>query len=233
MSHRFVAWALLAVMVVTTSGCARITFSRFLGEQLGLSGGRLANEEVAAFLQNLPVAQMLVQTPGRNPSVFLLASLEGTREVWVDAAGLRLVRERGQIIEVPQLPGLRGQFQTLSPLDASPFGLDHAKSTTERFPDSLDTVRFLTDGARMSEQRVRLVPKGEVRLAVGQAQVPVLEIHEEVEDEAGRRWVNRHWLLLPSQYVLRSDVKWDHAAPRLRLDVLKAPATALGVAETP
>lgn len=233
MSHRLLAWVVLAVTVVVTSGCARVSFSRFLGEQLGLTGGRLANEEVAAFLQNLPVAQMLVQTPGRNPSVFLLASLEGTREVWVDAAGLRLVRDRGQVIEVPQLAGLRGQFQSLSPLDASPFGLDRSEAEPAESSHRLDTVRFLIDGPRISEQRVRLEIKGEVQLAVANGGVPVLEVHEEVEDEAGRRWVNRHWLLLPSRYVLRSDFKWEYAAPRLRLDVLKAPATALGVSVRP
>lgn len=233
MRSRLLRCLLVGAVVATTTGCARVSFSHFLGEQLGLTGGRLENEDVTAYLQNLPVAQMLVQAPGRNPSVFLLASLEGTREVWVDAAGLRLVRDRGQVVEVPQLSGLSGQFQTLSPLDASPFGTGGVESKGTEFNGRLDTVRFLIDGPRISEQRVRVEPQGEVQLTVANGKIPVLEVHEHVEDEAGRRWVNRHWLLLPSHYVLRSDFKWDHAAPRLRIDVLKAPATALGLSVTP
>jgi hypothetical protein len=220
--RRLVVLMPLLALTALVTGCARINYLGFVGSELGVANNRSADPEVQAYLENLPLAQLALRTPGRAPSIFVLATRIDETEVWVDAAGARVFRRHGRIVGSEGIPYLAGVVREAS---GRPFEIVLADLLAGTPPEAVaPSVRYVEVGGRLSEQRSDYRLSGRVPVSVGKVTVETLEVSERVTDERGQTWTNRYWLLPDSLYTLRSLMKWDRHAEPILLDVLKLPA---------
>lgn len=210
-----------ATLLATLSGCASISYSRYVAEELGLRDNPLRKPGVISYLETLPLAQLMLTPEGRGGTLFVLAEREGRRELWVDAGGARIYSQAGVLEGSAGVLGLSERLEEWafetgdSPLSPLYGAWSEAPLTFVRWVERVQ--------GSASEQRVTLFRETMDVLDVLSRQVAARRYTEQIKDERGHRWRNQYWVLENSGYVIKSRVRPLHERGWVTLEVTKMP----------
>lgn len=206
-------------LVLLITGCSKLSYSRFLSEELGLRGNPLRDPGVINYLETLPLAQLMLVPQGRGGTLFVLADRRGEVEVWVDSAGARLYRRDGHFEGSEGVSAL--------PLRVENWDLNGGRFIWPGLGEASPTKRFVRwvelPDESFSEQQIELFDEGPEILSILSAQVPTRRWREEVMDEYGRRWKNHHWVLDVPGYVVRSRMRTHAETSWVTIETMKMP----------